>query len=216
VKLPILAAAACVAMAACARAPQTQAPADKLSPLPATPLSAFATRRVVLVPTQYLRQADSLGWSARIANARDYLGDVDAEISFALRERGLKGVWVFPEGVVRSVKRNPTYAPDPHALAAQWLRPPTRRLPDQIPNPLADQLRTLIALNDARYVLLPVEVRFVKAGDAGRAVLHLVLVDARLAQIAWMGDIVSEPSAAFSPALAASLGSRTADLFVAP
>lgn len=207
-------AAALVAMAACAHAPQP--PADKVAPLPATPLSAFAAQHVVVTPTQYLRPADSLGWSARIANPAAYLSDVDAELAFAFEQRGLKGMWVLPDALVRSVKSNPTYASDPHALAAQWLRPPVRRLPDQVPNPLADQLRTLVALNDARYVLIPVEVRFVKTGDQGRAVLHLVIIDARLAAIVWMGDVVSEPAATFSPALAASVASRTSDLFVAP
>jgi hypothetical protein len=209
------AAAALVAVAACTRAPRPQAPAATMAPLPATPLAPFATRRVVLAPTQYLRQGDTLGWSARIASPRDFLANVDAELTFALEQRGLKGVWVFPEALARSVKRNPTYAADPYALAAQWLRPPTRKLPEQIPNPLADQLRTLVAINNARYVVLPVEVRFTAAGGAGRAVLHLVLIDARAARVGWVGDIVSEPSPSFSPALAASLASRTADLFVA-
>lgn len=206
--------AAFVASAACAHAPQP--PAEKAAPLPATPLSAFAAQHLVVAPTQYLRSADSLGWSERIANPAEYLSNVDAELTFALEQRGLKGMWVLPEALVRSMKRNPTYAADPHTLAAQWLRPPVRKLPDQVPNPLAAQLRTLVALNDARYVLIPVEVRFVKSGDEGRAVLHLVIIDARLAAIVWMGDVVSEPSASFSPALAASLASRTSDLFVAP
>jgi len=214
VKSSALVAAALIAMAACAHAPQP--PADKAAPLPATPLSAFAAQHVVVTPTQYLRQADSLGWSERIANPEQYLSDVDAELAFTLEQRGLKTMWVLPDALVRSVKRNPTYATDPHALAAQWLRPPVRKIPEQIPEPLATQLRTLVAINDARFVLIPVEVRFVKSGDEGRAVLHLVIIDARRAAIAWMGDVVSEPSASFSPALAASLASRTGDLFVAP
>jgi len=214
VKHSVVSVAALLALAACAHAPPT--PAEKLAPVPATPLAAFAGQHVVITPTQYLRSADSLGWSARIASPRNYLSDVDAELTFALEQRGLKREWVFPEALAREVKRNPTYAADPYELAAGWLRPPMRRAPDQIPNPLADQLRTLVALNEGRYVLIPVEVRFVKVGDAGRAVLRLVIIDARLARVSWMGDVVSEPSASFSPALAASLATRTADLFVAP
>ena len=213
-KTSVVVAATLLALAACAHAPP--APAQKLAPVPATPLAAFAAQHVVLTPTQYLRSADSLGWSDRIASPRDYLSDVDAELTFALEQRGLKGQWVFPEALAGAVKRNPTYAANPYELAAQWLRPPMRRKPDQVPNPLAEQLRTFVALNDSRYVLIPVEVRFVKGGDVGRAVLRLVIIDARLARIVWMGDVVSEPSASFSPALAASLATRTADLFVAP
>ncbi|HEX5436051.1 MAG TPA: hypothetical protein VFW98_02755 [Gemmatimonadaceae bacterium] len=200
-------------LAACTHAPEP--PAAKLAPLPPTPLANLASQHVVLLPTQYLRPADSLGWAAQIPNPRAYLTGMDAELTFALQQRGLKGVWAFPEAVARSARRNPTYASDPYALSAEWLRPPVGRLPDQIPNPLASQLRTLVALNNARYVLLPVEVRFVKTPGGGRAVLHLVLIDSRLNRVLWMHDVVSQPAASFSPALAASLASRTADLIVA-
>jgi hypothetical protein len=87
-----------------------------------------------------------------------------------------------------------------------------------VPEPLISQLRSLIALRDeVRYALLPVEIRFEAVdGEGGRAVLNLVLVDVRRAEVVWAVDLASEASHAFSPALAASLGSRFADLVAAP
>ena len=66
----------------------------------------------------------------------------------------------------------------------------------------------------------PVELRFEKGsvGDsaAGRAVLHLVLVDARRSRPLWAIEVVSEPATSFSPALAASVAEHLADLIAAP
>ena len=87
-----------------------------------------------------------------------------------------------------------------------------------VPEPLASQLRTLVALeDDCRYVLFPVEVRFVGAGPGEeRAVVRLVIFDAREARITWMADVASEPAAKFSRGLAASFADHLADLVSAP
>lgn len=185
-----------------------------LEPLPAQPLAAYTARPLLVLPVRYLRPADSLGWAAQIPESRAYLQTLDSEIAFAVGERGVKELWVFPDELARSVRRNANYAPDPYTLAAQSLRPPMRRLPELLTDPLAAQLRSLVALHDARYGLIPVEIRFERAsaGNAGRAVLHLVLVDARLAKPIWMGEVVSDTMSSFSPALAASIAERLADL----
>jgi hypothetical protein len=138
---------------------------------------------------------------------------------------------------VRSVRRNPGFAVDPHDLSADWLRPPLEKPPEQLPEPFASQLRSLVALQEgAQYVLYPVEVRFepvdVEAqssspsasGSAGadggatgsrtegRAVLRIALLDARRSKVVWMADVVSDPYPSFSPALAASVAEHLADL----
>jgi hypothetical protein len=210
----VLCAVALVASAACAGAQKVSTP----EPLTPRPLAAYATRRVIVVPTHYLRPADTLGWASRISDSRDYLANVDAEIAFALGERGIKNRWVFPPALAESAKRNTTFAPDPYDLAAQWLRPPMAKAPEQLLEPLASELRSLVALHeDARYVLFPVEIRFAPAGGGqGRAVLRVAVLDARMSRITWMGDVLSDPSAAFSPALAASVAGHLADLVAAP
>jgi hypothetical protein len=91
-------------------------------------------------------------------------------------------------------------------------------MPEQLPEPLASQLRTLVALHEgAQYVLFPVEVRFQPAGGgAGQALLRIALLDTRRSHIVFMGDVRSDPSPAFSPAVAASLAGHLADLIAAP
>lgn len=202
---------------ACARS-QTAGDGDGESK--SRPLSSLAAQRLVVLPVQYLREGDSLGWSTAAGSPREYLRTVDSEITFAVKERGVEGMWVFPEQVARSARRNAGYSADPYSLAAQSLRPGVRRKQEMLREPLATQLRSIVAFTEARYALLPVELRFEKGtvGDsaAGRAVLHLVLVDARRSRPVWAIEVVSEPATGFSPALAASLAEHLADLIAAP
>lgn len=182
-------------------------------------LAAFATRRLIVLPTHYLKMNDSLGWASQISDRDSYLSNFDDELAFAFADRGVKKTWVFAPAIDAMTKRNSPYAPDPHGMAAQWLRfPGPKRLPEQIPDPLASQLRTLVALQeDGQLVMLPVEIRFQPAGvGKGVAVLRIVVVDARRAKIIWMADIASDPAPAFGPSLAASLAEHLADLLGPP
>ncbi|HEX6534502.1 MAG TPA: hypothetical protein VF041_07890 [Gemmatimonadaceae bacterium] len=214
VMMPMVALAAAVG---CAGAGAQQGSGGAPAPV-RRPLASLATRRILVLPTHFLRPGDSLGFASQITDPGEYLGEVDAEIAFALGNRGLKDRWVFPERLAEAARRNPTYAPDIHALAAQWLRPPLRRVPEQFPEPFASEVRTLIALEDnSQYLLFPVEIRFEPAGaGAERAVLTVVLLDARRSKIVWMGDVMGDASTHFTPALAASAAEHLADLIAAP
>ena len=222
--LGITAAVFLAASAACAQKPPARD--AQPAPLAARPLAGMVAQRAVLLPAQYLRPADSLGWAEQVKAPREFLARVDDEIAFAIRERGVKPEWAFPEDLARAARRNAAYASDPRSLAAEGLRPRGRRwkLPAPLGEPLATQLRALVALHDARYAILPVEVRFEPAAaGAGRAVLHLALVDARRAEVVWTTDVASDPAPAPSPAapvnlaaLAASLAGHVADLIAAP
>jgi len=184
------------------------------------PLASIAAQRIVVAPAQRLRGADSVGWAAAVGPTPDYLRRVDDEIAFAMRERELGAGWVFPPQLAAVARRNAPVAADPYALAvAQLLAPPPRSGgPVEITEPLAGQLRSLVALNDARFVLVPAELRFERAAQtagAARAVLRVTVVDARLARVRWAGEVASDTASAHSPALAAGVAARLADL-VAP
>lgn len=205
------------AVVTCAAAVRVSA--QQAAPTAGHPLAPYATRRVLVIPTHYLRTDDSLGWAAQITDRKAFLDDVDGEIAFALRDRDRIGrMWVFPRQLAANARRNAPYAPDVYDLAAEWLRPPMKHVPDMVPEPLASQLRTLVALeDDCRFVLFPVEVRFVGAGPGQEsAVVRLVVFDAREARIVWMADVSSEPATKFSRGLAASFAERLADLVSAP
>ncbi|MGH7719368.1 MAG: hypothetical protein ACREON_11060 [Gemmatimonadaceae bacterium] len=212
-RIPTVAASLMVVATACAgQSPRQPAPTRIEHPL-----AVFAGRPLVVLPARFLREGDSLGWAAAIPSQREYLASLDAEIGFAFKERDLGSNWVLADAMARAARRNTPFAPDPHALAAERLRPPIRRRIEQLPEPLASQLRSLVALNDARYVLYPLEIRFEKAADGGgRAVLFAMVLDARLSTVMWMGEVASDPVTSFSPALAAGVAARLADLIAAP
>lgn len=198
------------------------APKPAAEPSPAAaqarPLAPLASQRVVVAPVAAVREGDPLGWAAAIPRQRDWLRQLDDEIAFALKERGLGDAWVYAETLARGYQRNPSLSPDPYRLAVDPVRRMTR-LGDEarLPEPLASQLRTLVAVHDSRLVLLPLEVAFERAGDAeGRAHLRVALVDARTSDVRWLGDVRSDPSSTFNPGVAASLAARLADLIAAP
>ena len=172
---------------------------------------------MIVAPAYRLRETDALGWTAQIPRSRDYLKTLDDELLFALGERGLKTQWVYPADLVKSMRGNPTYAIDPYTLAADPLRNPDVKSGTKLGDPLATQLRTLVALQDARAVMIPVEVRFEKERSGqGIAILRMAVLDGRLGEVRWVSEVRSDPSPTFSRALLASLASRVADLVTAP
>ena len=216
--LSIVAFAASTACASAGRGPAESA--GDAPPSAVRPLASIASQRVVLAPLQRLRGADSVGWGQAVGAPAAYRRQVDDEILFALRERELGGGWVLPAELAANARRNASLASDPYALQVAPLIAPARSSggPVEVDEPLAGELRSLIALGDARYVLIPAELRFeraVRPAGAARAVLRVALVDARLSRVRWMGDVASDSSSAFSPAIAAGVAGRLADL-IAP
>jgi hypothetical protein len=178
-------------------------------------LAALASQPLVFLPSQVLRLGVA-DWSAKVGDQRAYLANLDDEIAFAIRERGLRAKWAFPPDLARVAKRNPTYVNDPYAIAIEGLAPVERDAEKLVGEPLAGQLRALAAKFNARYAVVPVGVRIAPEGAGGRATLHLVVVDVRMARLTWKGDIAADPLPSFSPAVAAGLAGRVADLFFTP
>jgi hypothetical protein len=171
-------------------------------------LSGLAAQHVAVLPTYMARVDPTLGWT--IGRPTELQRTLDADILAAFEDRGLRHFWVFPEDLVRSYKSNPTYGTDPYALAEEPLRSPALGIDARLPEPLASQIRTLVAFQqDLRLVLAPVEVRIEPVKPkGGRGVLRVVLIDARLSNIRWIGDIPSDTLESFGPALSASIANR--------
>jgi hypothetical protein len=180
-------------------------------------LSGLAAQRIVILPTYLARVAPALAWD--VGRPADLARTLDADIVEAFEERGLRKAWIFPVDLERSFAANPTYATDPHALAEEPLRSPMLASDARLPEPLATQVRTLVALHDdARYVLAPVQLALEPApppATGGRGVLRLVLMDARLSSIVWIGDVTGAAAPAFGPVVTASVAARLASA-VAP
>jgi hypothetical protein len=200
-------------IAACAGS--RAAPAAAPAPAPdARPLGALSAQHVIVVPAQRFSNASGI---AMQGSARDLLDALDGEIATALGERGMRGMWAFAGDVARSAQRSPTLAPDPRTLAVNELTLDRRKAGALLTEPLASQLRALGALHDARYALVPVELRIQPLGaGSARGVLRAALVDARQSQVRWAGDVAGDSSAVLGPALAASVARHLADLVAAP
>jgi hypothetical protein len=202
-----------IGLAACAKpAPEPAAPR-----VPVRPLAALVSQQVVIAPTQMLRETDALGWTAQVPRSRELLRALDDSIRAELGARGIDRQWVFPEALERAGKLNPSYAIDPYTLDVRALLSPSVIAGTRIPGALATQLRTMVALQEsARAVLIPVELRFdrLPSGE-GAAVLHVVVVDARMGDLRWAGDVRSDPASSFSRALLSSLAAHLADLITA-
>ena len=182
------------------------------------PLGQLAAQRVIVTPAFSLVTTDALGWNAQIPKSREYLRVLDDEIASVLAERGLKSQWIYPADLVRAMKGSPTYAVDPYTLGVGVLRGSSVVSGTRLGDPLATQLRTMIALqDDARAVIVPVELRFEKEKSGqGSAVLRVALLDGRLGDVRWIGSVRSDPADKLSRAVLASLSAHLADLITAP
>jgi hypothetical protein len=198
--------------AACASKP----PETDASPVALRPLERMAGQDIIVFPVQYLSSTDSLGWQQQIPNRAAFLAALDDQIEAVFSARGLNKAWTFGREVERASKLNSILMTDARSLSAEWLR--GRVLPETtVRDPLQAQVRGLVGLKGSRYALLPVEVRLEnRAGGTGVAILRVVMIDARMAQIRWVGEVVSDPMKALSPALTASVARHFADLVVAP
>jgi hypothetical protein len=210
----VLAAGAMIAVAtACHGAHQ----AESVPQAPEHALSGLARQHIIILPTYAVRVAPGLDWSATMGRQSAVQRTLDADIMAALEERGLRETWIFPPQLEQSFKRNSTYAADPYTLAEEPLRGPMLAVDARLPEPLASQIRTMVALHDdVRLVLAPVELRLEKAGaTGGRGILRLVLVDARASNVRWIGQVAGDEAPAFGPVVTASLAARLANV-VAP
>jgi hypothetical protein len=168
------------------------------------------------LPAQILRAPDSSAWTSKLTAPRAVLSQADSAIERELRSRNLFSNWVFPAELIRSARRNPTYAVDPTQIrAAEAVHALERKPQSRLAEPVASQLRALAGLHDARYALVPVEVRLeLMANGTGRAMVHLALIDVRAAHLDWSGDVAGEP-AATPPAAFAALALKVVDLVAA-
>jgi hypothetical protein len=202
---------AAMTLAACGRAATVgNAPQSA----PSATLMSFATQRIAVAPTSIVR-SDSLGWGQRLGGPVAAGRVLDSAFATALSDRGLAKGWYLPADLVRAFERNRSYATNPYELTTTMLRPQAFQATSRYGEPLASQLRTMVALHEGvRLVLIPVEARFEREGQTGRAIIRAVLLDARAADARWVGEIRGDTSSVPRRALE-NVASRFAELFVA-
>lgn len=174
------------------------------------PLGSFAAQRVSVLPVQFLR-ADS-GAPVSSADWAMLRKEIDDSIGTAIAERGIGKKWAYAPDVARMAKRNAGYVSDPYALGAGSLRSRPLKPEEQASRTLVDNMRSLIALGDSRYALVPVELAFAKKESAWQVNLRLVLLDGRIGQVLWFGDLPMDVGSTFGSVTAGALAQRVADL----
>lgn len=191
-----------------------------------TPLAGMVGRQMLVLPTQYLSVANAGGAFDIVPSGQSLLPILDEEIADAFRKRGVKNNWTFARDIVESADRNAGLAGgDPRNLPAAGIRG-VKAGDTPLPEPLASQIRGLVALTSARYTLLPLEVHLDVRNNERKGSVRLLLIDARTSRVAWADDVIAETlrdpqiaSDAMSPygfrMLARDLATKFADMVVA-
>jgi len=209
----------------CARTAAT--PDSAAEPVLVQPLAFMAGRPLVVLPVQHVSVSDSTDWladpgqRAEHGELRDparraaYLVTLDERIAAELTERGLEKTWTFAPAIVAAARRSGTIVGDPYAISAAGLRRLVKPSDDPLGQPLASQIRSLASFRDARYVLLPVELRVENRESMRRSRLRTYLIDTRTSRIVWSGDITAASSPTLRPGVADGIATALADLAVA-
>jgi hypothetical protein len=176
-------------------------------------LAGLAAQHLAVLPTYAVKLAGTSG--PLEMKPVEFERTLDADIPSAFEDRGIKKAWLFPPDLRASYRRNSSYAADPDNFALEPLRSPMLAIDQRLPEPLASQIRTLVALHDdTRLVLVPLELKLEpvpgQPGGGVRGVLRLVLLDARLSNVRWIGDITSDPAPTFGAAIPASVAAKLA------
>ena len=157
------------------------------APAPASPLSGLAGRQVLVLPAQLLSTATSPGsFDVRPEHAQ-LLPILDQEITDAFRKQGVKDNWTFPRELIAAATRNAGLAGNPLGLSVAGIRR-WKAGDTPLPEPLASDIRSLVSLTNARYVIMPIETRIDLTGGQRKGILHVFLIDSRTARVAWVGD----------------------------
>ena len=161
--------------------PEPPKPSPYLNLPMATP--ALAGQKVAVLPLTLAVPDTALAGDSLLGSRVKVLAWADSMLLEALMGRAPEVTWVGPAELRRVARRATGLAPDPDRLGHAILRDPTFKM---VPDPLRSQLRTLVALVDARYCLVPTAAVFLKEPDGRiKTEMMLVLVDARTGSPGW-------------------------------
>lgn len=133
-------------------------------------------------------------------------GPADAELHFALQERGPRIGWVFPDEMREVLARSPGLEVHMDALPVGVFR---QAQVERVGDPLYGDLRRLAAVANADLALVPLEVRpaldslGVVVPDGGLEVTA-TLINARNGRVLWFGVVAGEAGPPADPRTLAS------------
>lgn len=150
-------------------------------------------RQMLVLPAQFLSVTNAGGGWDIVPAGASLLPILDEEITDAFRKRGVKSNWTFGREIAEASLRNGGITGNPRELAAQGIR---RVKPGDtpLPEPLASEIRGIVALTNARYVVLPLEVNVDTRGGERKGSVRLLLIDSRTARVTWSEDVIATTS----------------------
>jgi hypothetical protein len=190
-----LAAALTVAITSgCASSPAPKAPTQPGH----SAISGMLGRPLLIFPAQYLGVMGPSGQYELSMMNRDMLSLVDEELEDAFRKRGVRQSWTFAKQITAAAMRNGGLVQDPRELSAESIRR-IQAGDTPLPEPLGTQIRQLIALQEGRYALIPIEMDVDNRPGRASGTLRLVLIDSRTARVLWV-DSIEAPAPSDIPA----------------
>jgi hypothetical protein len=127
---------------------------------------------------------------------------LDGEIAYWLGEVAPRVTWVLPPDIERALTRSPSLQIQLHALAVSSFH---RAQVEIIGDPLFGDLRSLNALMNARFALVPVAAAYVtRAAGAGRVEIEVALIDTLGGRVLWYAAVAGDPGDPDSPSVVAT------------
>lgn len=167
-------------------APGGAEPAEAQEPAPPPvawlSVTPFTGQKVPVLPMTHLLVPSALAGDSAVAPRERGLAWADSAFGEFLEARMPEVTWVLPAELRRVARRAPGMVGDPDRMGQATLRNP--RL-TTVPDPLRSSLRTLAALTDSRFILVPASVMFDGEPGAVRADAIFVLADIRTGAIIW-------------------------------
>lgn len=156
-------------------------------PAPALAVAPLAGQRVPVLPLTLLSVDPPI--DEQLAGDRiERLGWADSLIGDVLQSRGPEVTWVLPAELRAVARRAPATLVDPDRMGQAVMRASSIEV---VPDPLRSYLRSLTAMSDARFVLIPAAASLAPDSTGGvRAETVLVLVDSRNGAVLWRSQPV--------------------------
>lgn len=155
---------------------------------------ALAGQKVAVLPLTLAVTDDKLAADTLLGVRAKVLAWSDSLLAEALTGRAPEVTWVGPAELRREAHRAAGLAGDPDHFAHAILRDPLMRV---VPDPLRSQIRTLVALTDARFALAPAIETFAQDSGGVKIAFTLVLIDARTGVAGWRSNATATaPTAA--------------------
>lgn len=194
---------AAVATSACGGKRSGQAaPQDPILAVPVAPLpvGSLAGSSALVLVTGAVVFGDST--QGLLPRRTALLEAANAALDTALRRDAREVDWQGLAEQRRALRRNPAMNLDPDRLPTSYVVGAEEQ--QRLPEPLWSGMRTLAALTNARYALIPALVRIDGTLGAPRATFVLLAADARTGLVVWRGRVEGRAAATPEAALAAA------------